>query len=532
MVNTNDKPKYIKLAQAIAKSRKGKCLSKVCNSKREKLQWACSSGHKWLQCLAEVQGSERAGRKGSWCPSCAGNTKKDLKFFRELAKRRDGRCLSKHYINSQQKGEWMCLKHKHTWQATFGSVSAGRWCRLCASEKISEGKKKQISLQEVRKVAKALGGKCLSRKGILSTPLTWECAYGHQWSALFYRVKVEGTWCPECATGFGERVVRHYFEQCFQTTFERSRPKWLRNTKSGKPLELDGYNEDLKLAFEHHGGHHYGLNNEFTRSKKEQCNLEARDKLKIRLVKSFGIRLIIVPEVPRLLKLIELPRFLEKHFKKVGVNPLVSPLHVKFEPKKAYSPNSEIMMERLRKKIKSSGGKVIGDYVNARSLMTFICKEGHKFKNTPDKIMGRGQWCRKCYEKNAKGKYRTSFDDLKKIVTAKGGNVISKKYAGVDTKVLIECGKGHKWMVRPGSIFKGLWCQMCMSQVNAEKMRLGIGEMQKIAERRGGKCLSDIYVNSKVKLRWRCEFGHEWEALPSNVKNKSSWCPRCSGRQM
>jgi hypothetical protein len=532
MIQPSDKSQYIRLARSIAKSRKGKCLSKVCNSKREKLQWACSSGHKWKQCLTEVQGSEHSGRKGTWCPLCAGNKKKDLKFYQNLAKERGGRCLSKNYTNSKQKGKWKCLTHKLTWQATFGSVSAGRWCQLCANQKRSDQKKQQINLRDVREVAKALGGKCLSKEGILSTPLTWECAHGHRWNALFYRVKVEGTWCPECATGFGERVVRHYFEQCFQTTFSRSRPKWLRNTKSGKPLELDGYNEDLKLAFEHHGGHHYGLNNEFTRSKKEQRNLEARDKLKIRLLKLAGIRLIVVPEVPRLLKLNELPDFLENHFERVGVNPAVSPVDVKFDPKKAYSPNSVIMMERLRKKVKSLGGKVIGDYINARSLMEFICKDGHKFKNTPDKIMGRGQWCRKCYERDAKGKYRTNIDDLKKMVAAKGGRVFSKKYAGVEAKVLIECGKGHQWLVRPASIFRGLWCQLCVAQINAEKMRLGIVEMQKIAEKRGGTCLSDVYVNGKVKLLWRCKLGHEWEALPINIKNKGSWCPYCSGRRM
>jgi hypothetical protein len=52
--------------------------------------------------------------------------------------------------------------------------------------------------------------------------------------------------------------------------------------------------------------------------------------------------------------------------------------------------------------------------------------------------------------------------------------------------------------------------------------------MNKTAEIRGGLCLSEQYINSKTKLKWQCSKGHVWEALPTNVKNKGSWCPICA----
>lgn len=58
-------------------------------------------------------------------------------------------------------------------------------------------------------------------------------------------------------------------------------------------------------------------------------------------------------------------------------------------------------------------------------------------------------------------------------------------------------------------------------------MTLTIEEMRDIARSRGGECLSEKYINSKTKLRWRCSEGHEWEAIPNNVKNHHRWCPFC-----
>jgi len=53
--------------------------------------------------------------------------------------------------------------------------------------------------------------------------------------------------------------------------------------------------------------------------------------------------------------------------------------------------------------------------------------------------------------------------------------------------------------------------------------KLTIEEMQRIAESRGGKCLSEKYINNRTKLKWQCEKGHIWEAAP-----RRSWCPYCS----
>ena len=56
-----------------------------------------------------------------------------------------------------------------------------------------------------------------------------------------------------------------------------------------------------------------------------------------------------------------------------------------------------------------------------------------------------------------------------------------------------------------------------------------IEDMQKIAEARGGSCLSTEYINAHSKLAWQCEYGHQWQAEPRHIIQGGTWCPACAG---
>jgi len=58
--------------------------------------------------------------------------------------------------------------------------------------------------------------------------------------------------------------------------------------------------------------------------------------------------------------------------------------------------------------------------------------------------------------------------------------------------------------------------------------RLNLKDVQIVATKRGGKCLSKVYVNAHTQLLWECGKGHQWEASPTNVKH-GTWCPVCGG---
>jgi hypothetical protein len=55
-----------------------------------------------------------------------------------------------------------------------------------------------------------------------------------------------------------------------------------------------------------------------------------------------------------------------------------------------------------------------------------------------------------------------------------------------------------------------------------------IKDMQIIAFKHKGLCLSDKYINLRTKLHWSCKLGHKWDAIPHHI-NRGHWCPVCAG---
>lgn len=58
-----------------------------------------------------------------------------------------------------------------------------------------------------------------------------------------------------------------------------------------------------------------------------------------------------------------------------------------------------------------------------------------------------------------------------------------------------------------------------------ERLRFPSQAVREVAAARGGACLSP-YTNSQAKLEWMCGAGHHWHATFSSVK-QGSWCPHC-----
>lgn len=61
------------------------------------------------------------------------------------------------------------------------------------------------------------------------------------------------------------------------------------------------------------------------------------------------------------------------------------------------------------------------------------------------------------------------------------------------------------------------------------KSELDIKDMQQAAKFRGGECLSKSMTKGDLttKLKWRCAFGHEFEASPTLILLGGYWCPEC-----
>ena len=105
----------------------------------------------------------------------------------------------------------------------------------------------------------------------------------------------------------GETQCRDIVSKIFHKPFIKVRPEFLKNNVTGKNLELDIYNDELKLAIEYNGRQHYDHIPFFHKSYEHFRAQKYRDEIKRMLCKQNGIYLIEVrydcPDVDTFLKL-------------------------------------------------------------------------------------------------------------------------------------------------------------------------------------------------------------------------------------
>ena len=186
-----------------------------------------------------------------------GKTRYSIEDMKKIAEERGGICLSKTYINSTAPLEWKCHVPDHPiFKMIWNNVQQEKWCQLCGIKSAADAKRS--SIEKMQKLAEARGGRCLSSEYTNTYgKLQWKCGYeAHSEFEMEPRAVQSGQWCPTCSTGRGERICRAYFEQLFAISFPRIRPDFLVNSTEFN-LELDGYNEESRLAFEHQGEMHY-----------------------------------------------------------------------------------------------------------------------------------------------------------------------------------------------------------------------------------------------------------------------------------
>ena len=495
-------PQTLDDMHAMARSRGGKCLSTEYVNSQTRLEWQCDKGHTWLATPASV-------KHGTWCPTCAGKTKLTIEEMREIAASRGGHCLSDEYRNNRTRLEWQC-KEGHVWSAAPDGIKSGQWCPVCAVE--MRARSQAMTIEEMRELAKVRGGKCLSREYVNNrTALLWECSFGHRWEAWPSAI-IAGTWCPTCKSGASERVCRAAFEAIFERPFPKQKPEWLNG------LELDGYCDELAIAFEYQGQYHYHEDDFFNREEGRFAVVQERDEFKRKECRKQGVQLF---QVPYTVKHRQFLRHIIEESDKRGIEIPAWARKLRYKDLRVASSDR---LGELREIASERGGECLSTaYVNAHTKMKWRCAEGHEWEAKPSSIKNNGTWCPVCAAAKSGEWRKLDIEEMRQIAAERGGKCLSTEYVNVNTKLLWECAKGHRWKATPNTVRAGNWCRKCSGLEP-----LTLEEMQEIAAEHGGKCLSTEYVNTSTKLLWQCEKGHQWEATPDNVK-QGHWCPRCAG---
>lgn len=314
--------------------------------------WICKEGHIWSTPYNNIKGTKN--RIGTGCPHCARNVPKNLDDYKSLARSKG----FEYILNDIPKNTgtkainaWKC-KNDHIWSSRYNDIYNNRKCSICAPNfpktindykniaklmgieyildtipnniyiivenawKCNEG---HILSRTYHNVYSGNGCRVCSNKELKTIndyknlalsrnfeyildyiPNTtnnnaingWRCEKGHVWSTSYNNIRgtkdIGGSGCPNCRYK-SEQCARTILENIFEYEFPKARPSWL------KGLELDGYNESLKLAFEYQGIQHEEFHPHFHRHGKTFEKQVERDKRKKDLCDSLNIKLIIIP---------------------------------------------------------------------------------------------------------------------------------------------------------------------------------------------------------------------------------------------
>ena len=381
---------------------------------------------------------------------------------------------SKLTLGSNKKVWWVC-QNGHEWQAMINNRSKGRNCPYCSGRKVLEG---YNDLQTIDPIISAEWN--YEKNGALkpesftaksNRKVWWKCNKGHEWQTTIAH-RNEGNGCPVCLTerhtSFPEYALVYYLENCGM--------KILHSYK-GKGYELDIYIPSHKIAIEYDG--YYWHKNKFKQ------DLDKNSKCK-----KDGIKLFRIREGLSSLNDSSIDYIIQRN-----------------------QTDLSITLERLLKEITqiSVAVDLKRDALAIENLREFTEKEGSILYSNPTLA---NEWN---YEKNGKLKPENFL-------------VSSNK------KVWWKCQNGHEWQATINHRSSGTGCPYC----SGKRVLKGYNDLQTVnptlaAEwnhNQNGELRPETFTaNSNIKVWWKCQNGHEWQATISHRHNGRG-CPYCSGKKV
>jgi hypothetical protein len=203
------------------------------------------------------------------------------------------------FKNTHVKFWFSCNKSNHEFDISLDNLLKNKWCPYpcCADKKLCSDDSCNICFDASfisspkaiywsdknelapRDVLKASGHKFL-----------FICEANHEFEASLSHITTNWSWCPKCCIRQNQKECQQIIEQLTEKLFKQIRPVFLNG------LELDGYNEELQLAYEYNGEQHYEYIPFFHRAGLSGLvKQKERDKLKEELCIKNGIYLIIIP---------------------------------------------------------------------------------------------------------------------------------------------------------------------------------------------------------------------------------------------
>lgn len=397
-------------------------------SKNSILNLVCSKGHEFYYKKEEYL-------KGSKCKTCKSEENKEDVEEENIKKNLHHNIIKTCKINDIEivkiyddirYYDIECLKcgilHTFMKLRRFCNYNNNRVCCLkgvpmksSKNKENSTERDKQVNFnhitEKINKICKDKNGECLNINDYINnkTKLKWKCNYcENNWEATYCNVVDHNSWCIKCSyRGSSEETCRFIIEYLFKEKFIKIRPEWLKNDK-GNILELDCYNEDLKIALEYNGSQHYNYDPYLHRDYRGKDGIDifsetlVNDKNKIKKCEDNGIKLIIVSykEFNKGIVFLKNKIYKECEYKlnelKIDVDKeWLNTTNLEFKNKQ-----NLIRKQRFLEECESRGYRFKNPDTEVVSLnkhkITLICPNNHEWDTTYDNLKHRGRNCAAC----------------------------------------------------------------------------------------------------------------------------------------
>lgn len=160
-------------------------------------------------------------------------------------------------------------------------------------------------------------------------------------------------------------------------------------------------------------------------------------------------------------------------------------------------------------------------YVNTRTKMRYICKEGHEDSMTFTNFYNNNARCPSCAGCK---KYTIGF--IINYFAKLGYTCLETVYVNIRTKMRYICPRDHKNSMTFGSFSNNNRCPECSSNKKHD-----IDFVKNYFAKFGYSCLEMDYVNAHTQMRYICDEGHNNSTTFNSFYSAGKRCPDCNGNE-
>lgn len=513
----------------------------------KKVWWKCSKGHEWeAACYSRIAGNQ--------CPICSG--RKVLVGYNDLSTlapeialqwhpSKNSDCTPKDVtINSHRKVWWLgpC---GHEWQASIADRNNERRCPYCSSKKVLKG------YNDLQTVNPTLATEWNYEKNNGLKPedvmpnsgqkVWWKCIKGHEWQATIGS-RNAGRGCPVCHseqnTSFPEYAIVYYLKKYGLAVIHSYREKG---------YELDVYIPSKKVAIEYDGYLWHKNKTKQDLRKNYNCVKDGIKLYRIReglpILNDSSIDYVVQRNQEDLSKILKI---LLSEIIETIVDVDLKRDAIAIESLREYTEKENSLLfanpEIAKEWNCEKNGNLKPEHfaANSHKKVWWKCSKGHEWQATI-KERNNGNGCPYCAGKKVLSGYndlQTVNPTLAKEWNYEKNNRLTPMEVTPNShlKVWWKCSQGHEWQASIADRNSGRGCPYCAGK----KVLKGFNDLQTVNptlaaewhhEKNKGLTPADVTPNSHETVWWKCNEGHEWQAIIGN-RHKGNGCPYCAGQKV